>query len=344
SSPFAAAAPTKAPSGGHKKRNLTLDLKASSTGSAVNSVNPIALNQLTVPATSGATADLKTSPGFLLTSPDVQMLQLASPDLEKFIIQGLMGQSTPTPTTQIVFNPKNVTEDQESYAKGFVDALNALHRNGMAYNVVPANAGNVAFPISQLGQVNGQNVFPQFFTLNPQQQILPIQTGQPQTMTAHPVHHPNGGAITMQMPILQQAKMEPYSPSVSPVPSDPQTVPSDQRSTQSTNSSSGSAHDGPSPAIDMNHQHRMKVERKRERNRLAAAKCRQRKIQRISELEDKVRELKDQNSLLSNTADTLRNDLSILRQELLMHMTSGCSIEMSQNLMQSLQRQSQQQQ
>lgn len=51
----------------------------------------------------------------------------------------------------------------ESYAKGFVDALNALHRtgvtgiqtvNGMAYNVVNSNNGNMAFP---LNQVNGQN-------------------------------------------------------------------------------------------------------------------------------------------------------------------------------------------
>lgn len=88
----------------NKKRALTLDLKSSSS-------------LLTVPATSGVCgplAELKT-PGFMLTSPDVQMLQLASPDLEKFIIQGLMGQNTPTPT-QIVF-PKNVTEEQGKQTK-----------------------------------------------------------------------------------------------------------------------------------------------------------------------------------------------------------------------------------
>ena len=91
--------------GGGKKRNLTLDLKHSTTSSIIVS----AASTLTVPSTSGL-LDLRSSPGFVLTSPDVQMLQLASPELEKFIIQGLMGQNTPTPT-QIVF-PKNVTEEQ----------------------------------------------------------------------------------------------------------------------------------------------------------------------------------------------------------------------------------------
>lgn len=106
SSVTATATNEKGPANNNKKRNLTLDLNKPSS-------------HLTVPATSGniittstgaQPADLRTSPGFVLTSPDVQMLQLASPDLEKFIIQGLMGQSTPTPT-QIVF-PKNVTEEQ----------------------------------------------------------------------------------------------------------------------------------------------------------------------------------------------------------------------------------------
>jgi Jun-like transcription factor len=81
-----------------KKHNLTLDLNASSTKNI----------SLTVPTSTAV--DFRTSPGFVLTSPDVQMLQLASPELEKFIIQGLMGQNTPTPT-QLVF-PKNVTEEQ----------------------------------------------------------------------------------------------------------------------------------------------------------------------------------------------------------------------------------------
>lgn len=65
----------------------------------------------------------------LLATPDVGMFMLTSPDLERFIIQqnGLV-LTTPTPTTQILF-PKTVTEEQEAYARGFVDALSELHKN-----------------------------------------------------------------------------------------------------------------------------------------------------------------------------------------------------------------------
>jgi len=65
----------------------------------------------------------------LLATPDVGMFMLTSPDLERFIIQqnGLV-LTTPTPTTQILF-PKSVTEEQEAYARGFVDALSELHKN-----------------------------------------------------------------------------------------------------------------------------------------------------------------------------------------------------------------------
>lgn len=163
-------------------------------------------------------------------------------------------------------------------------------------------------------------VFPQFFTLPNQQFLQPIQA-QIQQSTNNP---------NIQIHVTP-AKPEPYSPSVSPVPSDPQTVPSERGSTRSTNSSSGTS------PINMDDQHKMKVERKRERNRLAAAKCRQRKLERISQLEERVKELKDQNTALSETANHLRDDLSGLRQELLAHLTSGCNIEVSPNLLQTLQ-------
>lgn len=303
--------------GGGKKRNLTLDLKHSTTSSIIVS----AASTLTVPSTSGL-LDLRSSPGFVLTSPDVQMLQLASPELEKFIIQGLMGQNTPTPT-QIVF-PKNVTEEQESYAKGFVDALNALHRSGMAYNVNP-NTGNVAaFPINS---VTGQNIFPQFFTM-PQmaQQVQPMQI----QMTTQPVT--GHQMVQLQMPApMNVPKMEFNSPSVSPAPSDPQTVPSERGSTRSTNSSSGTS------PINMENQSKMKVERKRERNRVAAAKCRMRKLERIAQLEERVKELKDQNTELANSRQQTRIDSANLRQELLTHLSAGCPLTIPQNLLQSIQ-------
>merc|ERR1712117_944410 len=52
----------------------------------------------------------------LLTSPDVQMLKLTSPELEKFLIQNPT-LATPTPSGYIF--PKSVTEEQAMYARGF---------------------------------------------------------------------------------------------------------------------------------------------------------------------------------------------------------------------------------
>merc|ERR1740122_587876 len=90
--------PTQA--GGRKRQNLTLDLNsASSKKSRVQN---------------------------LLTSPDVQMLKLTSPELEKFLNQNPT-LATPTPTGYIF--PKSVTEEQVMYAKGFEEALEHLRQS-----------------------------------------------------------------------------------------------------------------------------------------------------------------------------------------------------------------------
>lgn len=54
------------------------------------------------------------------------MLQLASPDMEKHISHNGMVGTTPTPT-QFIY-PKYVTDEQEAYARGFVEALAELHQ------------------------------------------------------------------------------------------------------------------------------------------------------------------------------------------------------------------------
>merc|ERR1719213_1231091 len=52
---------------------------------------------------------------------------------------------------------------------------------------------------------------------------------------------------------------------------------------------------GMSP-IDMESQEKIKLERKRLRNRLAASKCRKRKLERISQLDERVAQLKTENA------------------------------------------------
>ncbi|XP_063592536.1 transcription factor Jun-like, partial [Penaeus indicus] len=94
---------------------------------------------------------------------------------------------------------------------------------------------------------------------------------------------------------------------------EPQTVPS----------VSGSP---PLSPIDMECQERIKLERKRLRNRIAASKCRRRKLERISRLEEKVKTLKGENMELQAVVNKLRDQVCSLKQEVMEHVNSGCQI------------------
>ena len=97
------------------------------------------------------------------------------------------------------------------------------------------------------------------------------------------------------------------------VKDEPQTVPSVSSSP-------------PLSPIDMETQEKIKLERKRQRNRVAASKCRRRKLERISRLEDKVRLLKGENSELGVVVNRLREHVSKLKEQVIDHMHSGCQI------------------
>merc|ERR1711874_786843 len=161
--------------GGRKRQNLTLDL---------NSASP-----------------KKNKVQNLLTSPDVQMLKLTSPELEKFLSQN---PSLATPTPSSYGFPKSVTEEQMQYAKGFEEALEKIK-----------------------------------------------------------------------------------------------------------------------------YQEKIKLERKRLRNRQAAAKCRKRKLERISLLDDRVAQLKTENTDLAAVVKKMKSSVAALKQEVLDHVNSGCEIRMS---------------
>lgn len=83
----------------------------------------------------------------------------------------------------------------------------------------------------------------------------------------------------------------------------------------------------PMSPIDMESQEKIKLERKRFRNRLAASKCRKRKLERISRLEDKVKALKGENSDLSVQVNRLRDHVSKLKEQVLQHAQYGCQIQ-----------------
>ncbi|CAG5127961.1 unnamed protein product [Candidula unifasciata] len=259
----------------------------------------------------------------VLASPDLNMLKLASPELEKMIIQanGLV-TTTPTPT-QFIF-PKFVTEEQEAYARGFVDALAELQSTG----AITVNRSQeltrtfttltVPTALSQSATLPTAATVPVF----PPPSDLPTTTsvpGGPVPRAHRPASPPKAALPTskasMTVPVSRPDIRIPH------IKDEPQTVPCLSSSP-------------PLSPINMESQEKIKLERKRARNRVAARKCRTRKLERISRLEDRVNELKGQNSDLVTTASSLRDQVMKLKQRIVEHVNSGCQImmPMSQNM------------
>ncbi|CAG4947955.1 transcription factor jun-D [Colias croceus] len=191
----------------------------------------------------------------VLSSPDLQLLKLGSPELEKLIMQnGMITTATPTPGGPVLFPPAAPTEEQEMYARPFVEALDKLHHGEPA-------------------------------PLAPHSRIVYADLDRPLDRYPTPV-----------------------------VKDEPQTVPS------ATNSP-------PLSPIDMDSQERIKLERKRQRNRVAASKCRRRKLERISKLEEKVKLLKGENAELAQMVVKLKDHVSRLKQQVLEHANGGCHID-----------------
>jgi transcription factor AP-1 len=166
----------------------------------------------------------------VLLTPDVLKMKLPTPDIEKFILHPESSLVTPTQ----VFFPKNVTEEQELYAKGFEDAL------------------------AQLQQDNSSC--------------------------------------------------------------------SDTSYVSMDNSDSNSMSNNLGHPIDMASQEKIKLERKRQRNRVAASKCRKRKLERIAKLEDKVKLLKEENCNLGDVLNRLKNRVGELKDNIKGHVQLGCNI------------------
>ncbi|XP_030626461.1 transcription factor Jun [Chanos chanos] len=263
----------------------------------------------------------------ILTSPDVGLLKLASPELERLIIQSSNGLITTTPTPTQFLCPKNVTDEQEGFAEGFVRALAELHHQHMpaAPNVTSApqtSINNSMAPVSSLagGTVyssavrSDPPVYADLNTFNPAISTAPsavasFSTTNPTlSYTTAPPQHSINTQLPVQHPRLQALKEE------------PQTVPEMPGETP------------PLSPIDMESQERIKAERKRMRNRIAASKCRKRKLERISRLEEKVKTLKSQNSELASTANMLREQVAQLKQKVMNHVNSGCQLMLTQQL------------
>lgn len=184
----------------------------------------------------------------VLSSPDLNMLKVSTPELANMI---LATDIPNTPTPSLVFPPvAPVTAEQESFAGGFEQVLNNLHKQGSDSNA---------------------------------------------STTSSTIYNDT---------FLPQIKEEPQTGSTAGGPASPSSI---------------------SP-VDMDDQERLKLERKRQRNRLAASKCRSRKLERISKLEDKVKQLKSENVDLASMVNQLKESVGLLKYEVMEHNKAGCQL------------------
>merc|ERR1712098_516346 len=278
--------------GGKKRQNLTLDLNSASAK--------------------------KNKVQNLLTSPDVHKLTLTSPELEKFLSQNPT-LATPTPSGYIF--PKSVTEEQMMYAKGFEEALEHLRQA----ETVPegSNEATVA-AANTLATLSAVHPAGPSIQISQDHQPTNLPLSLPNTIPVpKPLSRPNSGASGSYDPELYQV---PAGIKIKDEPDD-QSL-SGGESNYGSESMLSPNNAGMSP-IDMESQEKIKLERKRLRNRLAASKCRKRKLERISQLDERVAQLKTENADLAAVVKKMKSSVAVLKQEVMEHVNSGCEIRMT---------------
>ncbi|CAB1454238.1 unnamed protein product [Pleuronectes platessa] len=254
----------------------------------------------------------------LLNSPDLGLLKLTSPDLERLIIQsnGLVAASA-NPASQFLY-PKSASDEQE-FAEGFVKALEDLHKQNQLSEAGCVSVDRLELLASSnaVGAAGLQNSdLPVYTTLNGYAASplggTTINYSTDTIPFPPPPSHLSSAAHQHAAAVAALSRLQ----SSGGVKDEPQTVPD--------MSSFGDS--PPLSPIDMDNQERIKAERKKLRNRIAASKCRKRKLERISRLEDKVKSLKTQNTELASTASVLREQVAQLKQKVMNHVSSGCQL------------------
>jgi len=315
-----------------KRKALTLDLNA------VSGVGPSGVG--------GFSKKSKLAASHILTSPDVQKLKLSSPELAEFLTRNPT-LATPTPSGGNYMFPKTVTEEQESYVKGFEVALKNLQQHEIPNQIITGSHVGLPSVIKSepLTRTSIETI----------EKATAAHRASTAASTAKLVPIPSIPEVGKSFSIPEVGKS--FSiPEVSPRPESSASGSMDSAELRikeemddadldqddfDDNDDSYSDEEMQKPApkkgrggggsrkitpINMESQEKIKLERKRMRNRLAASKCRKRKLERISQLELKVKDLKGENSELYNVVKKLKQSVANLKQEVIDHCNSGCQI------------------
>lgn len=345
-----------------KRNGLTLDLKpAAPAGASVGGGTGAGATFTPVSGIAPSKkARLKTAPE-ILTSPDVQMLKLTSPQLAEFLTRN-PSLATPTPSGGYQF-PTTVTAEQELYVKGFEEALKNKHAT--AHHQVNSFASAANTPAQILAIEKATAAFKQ--QQQQHQQTLPATLAIPVTIQQHPssilpstiapvgiptIAISGSAASTVSEPSSTNSRpsssasgsyddsASDYLPTTVVVKQEPDGDNSSSSYNSNVTTNRGSTGRGRTKKplsnlggvgvapINMESQEVIKLERKRLRNRLAASKCRKRKLEKISNLDEKVADLKDENGELMGIVKRLKDSICNLKQEVMEHVQHGCQINM----------------
>merc|ERR1712039_27294 len=307
-----------------KRKALTLDLNA-----AASSVGPSGLS-------GGFSKKSKLAASHILTSPDVQKLKLSSPELAEFLTRNPT-LATPTPSGGNYIFPKTVTEEQESYVKGFEVALKNLQHQEIPNQIItgshvglPSVIKSEPLTRTSIETIEKATAAHRASAAATSAKLAPVvsipEVGKSFTSFSIPEVSPrpessaSGSMDSAELRIKEEMDdadldQEDFD--------DDDSYSDEEKPAPKKGRGSGSKKITP---INMESQEKIKLERKRMRNRLAASKCRKRKLERISQLELKVKDLKGENSELYNVVKKLKQSVANLKQEVIDHCNSGCQI------------------
>jgi len=314
-----------------KRKALTLDLNAAS------GIGPSGLGNISKKS--------KFAASHILTSPDVQKLKLSSPELAEFLSRNPT-LATPTPSGGNYIFPKTVTEEQESYVKGFEVALKNLQQHEIPNQIITASHVGLPSVIksepltrTSIETIEKATAAHRASAAASSAKLVPVVQGSiPPVVSVpdvigksfslpevspRPESSASGSMDSAELRIKEE--MDDGDLDQDDFDDDEDSF-SDEDLPKATPKKGRGGRGGKITPINMQTQEKIKLERKRMRNRLAASKCRKRKLERISQLELKVKDLKGENSELYNVVKKLKNSVANLKQEVIDHCQSGCQI------------------
>lgn len=258
------------------------------------------LERLIVGQAAGNMATRETS---TINSSDLNVLNLVSPDFEKIVANFQAGEENMLREAVHDLHNKNrrqegktVEQQHEMYTKTFVDALQKMH------------------------QQQQQHIHREHIEKNKREQnYRDVKIGdkkQPSRLIFE--QHPEFFKLHAHVKLSENARYH--------LPSRAKEV----RDCELGNEELGiNLPMFPLPPIDLQVQEIVKRERKKQKNRVAASKCRKKKLEREAQLEVTVQQLKERNIELNAVANALRNQVTDLKQRVMEHVACGCHVTLT---------------